>query len=173
MITQRSFKIGHSLGAHISGAAGRSFLKETKRLLPRITGLDPANPCFNEGESLGGLQRGDAAFIDIIHSNSGVLGKRDPIGDLDFYPNGVISLQPGCFDITCAHGRAWELYAESVEPGKEYNFPAVRCNSLLTLRTGGCLGETYPMGYAVPTNIKGNYFLATKSDPPFGLAKVF
>lgn len=80
--------LGHSLGAHISGAAGQSFQNTAGKLLPRITGLDPANPCFKEGETLQGLMRGDAEFVDIIHTNSGVLGKRDPIGDADFYPNG-------------------------------------------------------------------------------------
>lgn len=34
--------IGHSLGAHICGAAGREFEFLTGMLLPRITGLDPA-----------------------------------------------------------------------------------------------------------------------------------
>jgi Lipase len=57
-------------------------------MLPRITGLDPANPCFNEGEVLSGLMRGDADFVDVIHTNVGVLGRRDPMGDVDFYPNG-------------------------------------------------------------------------------------
>lgn len=36
---------GHSLGAHIVGAAGRNFNYKTDKLVPRITGLDPANPC--------------------------------------------------------------------------------------------------------------------------------
>jgi pimeloyl-ACP methyl ester carboxylesterase len=36
------YLIGHSLGAHIAGAAGRTFEEITGRLLPRITGLDPA-----------------------------------------------------------------------------------------------------------------------------------
>uniref|UniRef100_A0A182P6A8 NEDD8-activating enzyme E1 catalytic subunit n=1 Tax=Anopheles epiroticus TaxID=199890 RepID=A0A182P6A8_9DIPT len=72
--------IGHSLGAHIVGAAGRYFQYKTNKTIPRITGLDPANPCFNEGESLSGIQRGDADFVDIIHTNAKVLGKRDPIG---------------------------------------------------------------------------------------------
>lgn len=78
----------HSLGAQIAGAIGRHFYDMTSKLLPRITGLDPANPCFNEGENLTGLSRGDAVFVDVIHSNCGVLGKKDPIGDVDFYPNG-------------------------------------------------------------------------------------
>lgn len=88
--------LGHSLGAHICGSAGRTFTKFTNRKIVRITGLDPARPCFSEGERLSGLQRGDADFIDIIHSNSGVLGVQDPIGDVDFYPNGYIILYT-CF----------------------------------------------------------------------------
>lgn len=80
--------LGHSLGAHIVGSVGRNYNNITGKLLPHITGLDPANPCFNEGEYLTGLSRGDAEFVDIIHSNPGVLGKRDPLGDADFYPNG-------------------------------------------------------------------------------------
>lgn len=80
--------IGHSLGAHVSGAAGRRFQEINGYNLPRITGLDPANPCFNEGVTLSGLGRGDADLVDVIHSNVRVLGKRDPIGDIDFYPNG-------------------------------------------------------------------------------------
>lgn len=80
--------IGHSPGAHIVGSAGRTFNYKTEKLLPRITGLDPASPCFNEGESLSSLERGDADFVAIIHTNVGVLGKKESIGDADFYPNG-------------------------------------------------------------------------------------
>lgn len=35
--------IGHSLGAHIAGSAGRNFYYKKNELLPRITGLDPAS----------------------------------------------------------------------------------------------------------------------------------
>lgn len=41
--------IGHSLGAHIVGFAGQKFFKEKRVLLPWITGLDPANPCWCTG----------------------------------------------------------------------------------------------------------------------------
>lgn len=70
------------------GYAARTFQNLTREWIPRITGLDPARPCFREGEELNGLQRGDALFVDIIHSNAGVLGRRSPLGDIDFYPNG-------------------------------------------------------------------------------------
>jgi len=161
--------IGHSLGAHIAGAAGRYLTYRTGLLVPRITGLDPANPCFNEGETLSGLSRGDATFVDVIHSDPGALGKRDSLGDADFYPNGLNPLPPGCLTIICAHARSWEYYAETVRPGNEQNFLGVKCRSLTALNRNDCPGKSYPMGYAVPFNLKGNYFLTTKANSPYGL----
>ncbi|XP_052849334.1 vitellogenin-1-like [Drosophila gunungcola] len=160
--------IGHSLGAHIVGSAGRHLQGLTGKIVPRITGLDPAKPCFNEGEVLSGLLRGDARFIDVIHSNPGVLGKRDPLGDVDFYPGGMGPLPAGCFSVTCAHARSWEYYAETVYPGNERNFMATRCSSMARLRDSRCPGDEVPMGYAVPPTVKGNYFLEVSADSPFG-----
>lgn len=160
--------IGHSLGAHIVGYAGRYFTELTGEVIPRITGLDPANPCFNEGESLSGLQRGDASFIDVIHTNSGVLGKSNPVGDVDFYPQGLDAIKPGCKMFGCSHSRAYEYYTESVYPGNEENFLATRCNSLSKVKDGFCSGEEYPMGFAVPYNLKGNYYLSVNPKKPFG-----
>ncbi|XP_001354610.2 vitellogenin-3 [Drosophila pseudoobscura] len=160
--------IGHSLGAHIVGSAGRHLQRLTGKTIPRITGLDPAKPCFNEGEILSGLLRGDAAFIDVIHSNPGVLGKKDPLGDADFYPGGIHPLPEGCYSVVCAHARAWQYYAESVFPGNEHNFMATRCNSMQRLRDLRCPGNEHPMGYAAPTTIRGNYFLEVSGTSPYG-----
>ncbi|KAH8343333.1 hypothetical protein KR059_008539, partial [Drosophila kikkawai] len=161
--------IGHSLGAHIVGSAGRHLHRLTGKTIPRITGLDPAKPCFNEGEVLSGLLRGDAEFIDVIHSNPGVLGKRDPLGDVDFYPGGLDPLPTGCLSVVCAHARSWQYYAETVYPGNERNFLATRCSSLSRLRDFRCSGNEVPMGYAVPNNIKGNFFLEVSATSPFGI----
>ncbi|XP_017106534.2 vitellogenin-1 [Drosophila bipectinata] len=161
--------IGHSLGAHIVGAAGRHLTKLTGSVIPRITGLDPAKPCFNEGEVLSGLMRGDAGFVDVIHSNSGVLGKRDPMGDADFYPSGLDPLPVGCYSVVCAHARSWEYYAETVFPGNERNFLATRCSSLTRLREFRCPGDSIPMGYAVPLTTKGSYFLEVNPTEPYGI----
>lgn len=161
--------IGHSLGAHIVGAAGRYFQELTNLSIPHITGLDPAKPCFNEGEALSGLLRGDADFIDIIHSNPGVLGKRDPMGDVDFYPGGLDPLPTGCISVVCAHARAWEYYGETIYPGNENNFMAVRCTSLTRVRENKCPRKEVPMGYGVPKDVKGNYFLEVRGEEPFGL----
>ncbi|KAJ6643641.1 Vitellogenin-1 [Pseudolycoriella hygida] len=161
--------IGHSLGAHIVGAIGRYYSDLTSELLPRITGLDPASPCFNEGENLNMLARGDAVFVDVIHSNSGVLGKKDPVGDVDFYPNGVAPLPPGCLTITCAHARAWEFFAETVYPGNGNAFLATKCNSITAYNSNKCPGKRIPMGIDCPNNAKGNFFLRTNRSRPFGL----
>ncbi|XP_031628397.1 vitellogenin-1-like [Contarinia nasturtii] len=160
--------IGHSLGAQICGSAGRNFYNKTNKLLPKIIGLDPANPCFDMGESLTGLYRGDADFVIVLHSNPGIFGKADPLGDIDFYVNGLRPKAPGCFTITCSHGRAVEYYAESVYPGNEHNFMAVKCNSLSALEQNSCKGIPIPMGYATPTNVKGNYFLKVNKKSPYG-----
>lgn len=89
--------IGHSLGSHVSGYVGETF-KNPK--LGRITALDPAGPNFNEMPESVRLDRGDATLVDVIHTNGKPLylfglGILQPIGHLDFYPNGGRE-QPGC-----------------------------------------------------------------------------
>ena len=69
------------------------------------SGLDPAAPLF-EGEAIGArLDKSDATFVDIIHTNTQKvaivtgIGIKKEIGHLDFYVNGGGS-QPGCFDLS-------------------------------------------------------------------------
>lgn len=45
---------------------------------------------------------------------------------------------------------------------------ATKCNSLTSLSGGSCPGKRIPMGFAAPSNAKGNYFLITKRSRPFG-----
>lgn len=124
--------IGHSLGAHIS-----SYVSYHLGGIHRITGLDPAQPCFRTDDSTERLDASDADFVDVIHTNGRLLSKigfgfPDPTGTADFYPNGGMK-QPGCFNSTksvwskilpnsvfnlqqaiCSHGRAYLLFTESL-----------------------------------------------------------
>ncbi|KAL7307168.1 hypothetical protein TKK_0000892 [Trichogramma kaykai] len=136
--------LGHSLGSHVSGQAAR-FLKEKGYEVARITGLDPAEPCFEEANvpshAPKRLSREDAKFVDIIHTNAALtrnqgFGLLDPVGHLDFYVNGGTE-QPGCnnFDMetdtlfesdfenlftlvdngVCSHRRAVGLFVDSMK----------------------------------------------------------
>lgn len=44
----------------------------------------------------GHLTANDAEFVDVIHTDGGLLGFPIPLGHADFYPNGGRGLQPGC-----------------------------------------------------------------------------
>ena len=63
-----------------------------------ILGLDPAGPFFFNNLPFKRLDRTDADFVDVIHTNTEYFGFTAPIGHLDFYPNGGVQ-QPGCEQI--------------------------------------------------------------------------
>lgn len=92
--------LGHSLGSHLAGYAGYTLQSEFGLILGRITALDPAEPLFADTDLIVRLDKNDAKFVDVIHtdaspfSNFG-LGMRNPIGHVDFYPNGGYN-NPGC-----------------------------------------------------------------------------
>ncbi|KAM4851629.1 pancreatic triacylglycerol lipase-like [Thomomys bottae] len=126
--------IGHSLGSHVAGEAGR----RTNGAIGRITGLDPAEPCFEGAPELIRLDPSDAQFVDVIHTDAAPFvpnlgfGLSQPSGHLDFFPNGGEAM-PGCQKnalsqtvdidgiwkgtrnfIACNHIRSCEYYAESI-----------------------------------------------------------
>ncbi|XP_044606094.2 lipase member I [Equus asinus] len=132
--------IGVSLGAHISGFVGKKFQGQ----LGRITGLDPAGPKFSGKPSSGRLDYTDAKFVDVIHSDTDGLGIKEPLGHIDFYPNGG-KKQPGCpksifsgIDfIKCDHQRAVYLFMATLETN--CNFISFPCNSYKDYKTGSCV----------------------------------
>lgn len=81
--------VGHSLGSHIAGVAGKKVHELTGKLLGRITALDPAGPCFSNISPSGRLDKTDAEYVDVIHSNAGMLGLREPVGKRLFFYNFV------------------------------------------------------------------------------------
>ncbi|XP_045764162.1 pancreatic lipase-related protein 2-like [Maniola jurtina] len=146
--------IGHSLGAHLGGYCGHALQKNYNLKLGRITGLDPAAPYFSNTVTLVRLDKSDAQFVDIIHSNAMPLylsgfGISEPIGHIDFFPNGG-STQPGCKRggqeddmyrkvvqfVSCDHERSYELFTESVAP--TCPFMAIQCKSYEAFLEGNC-----------------------------------
>ena len=64
---------GHSLGAHLVGHLGRAVQNAGYGKIARVTGLDPARPVFDMVGMEWRLQPTDAEFVDVIHTNSGLL----------------------------------------------------------------------------------------------------
>ncbi|XP_062528666.1 pancreatic triacylglycerol lipase isoform X2 [Bombyx mori] len=183
--------VGHSLGAHI--AACVSFHIGG---VARITGLDPAQPCFNSPNSTDRLDPSDADFVDVIHTNGRLLtklglGLPDPIGHADFYPNGGMK-QPGCYNNSnsvwssifpslqqaiCSHGRAYLLFTESLI-NNNCSFRAYKWNltyegvNASIRATCDNIGSCSEMGIKAVGAIgyrraKGPYFVLTTDKEPY------
>ncbi|XP_023951766.1 uncharacterized protein LOC112055790 [Bicyclus anynana] len=183
--------IGFSLGAHVAGFAG-SELKN----ISRITGLDPAGPLFEFQDPRARLDRSDAKFVDVIHSNGetlilGGLGAAQPLGHVDFYPNGG-RVQHGCSNLfvgavsdlvlpwagaspegrsLCNHRRAYKFFTDSVSP--KCHFPAFPCSDYDTFVEGKCFpcdGDRRcgNMGYYADRSLgRGQLYLLTREEEPF------
>ncbi|ESP05200.1 hypothetical protein LOTGIDRAFT_102728 [Lottia gigantea] len=181
--------IGHGVGAHAAGFAGKK-----SPWIGRITGLDPAGPLFEDVSAWARLDSFDAQIVDVIHTDTPGngqigLGISKSIGSVDFYPNGGID-QPGCppaaysledfllgnIDaIACDHLRAIDYFVASIN---NCEFLAVPCDESI-IRTApltcnscgyqGCarMGFNYS-----PTSSfgRGSYFLLTTPTFPFCIA---
>lgn len=188
--TDRFHLIGHSLGAQAAGDVGNRL-----KGLMRITGLDPTEPYFQGTEEQMRLDVSDATFVDVIHTDGTPfhsklgLGVSEPIGHVDFYPNGGEKM-PGCsankgkptdldamwqgtmkFD-GCNHVRAYQFYTESiVKPQGFIGYPCADKNSFEDEKCFPCAEDKCPqMGhysYKLPAD-GGKYYLTTGESTPYG-----
>lgn len=174
--------IGHSLGGHVCGNAGK-LVK-----LGRITGLDPAGPLWESYSPANPLSSDDANFVDVIHSHTQpglvlALGFHAPLGHVDFYPNGG-GWMPGCIidpystenkddpDYTpaCSHFRAIDYFYESVNSDCKFTSRR-RCSNYLYL-PGSCWpcdGDVCQvLGYdADQSSRRGVFYLETNDAAPY------
>lgn len=152
--------IGHSLGAHLCGYTGFTLQKDFGLVLGRITGLDAAEPLFADTEPIVRLDKTDAKFVDVIHTDalpfsSGGLGMIAPIGHVDFYPNGGYN-NPGCNGsmndyikqekgslfwgvqrfLGCNHVRSHQYMTESIR--SKCTNVAITCGSYEEFKRGDC-----------------------------------
>lgn len=126
---------GFSLGAHLFGATGA----RTGGTVHQIFGLDPARPLYENANASTRLDKTDARFVEVIHTNGDGIGLNDAIGHADYYPNGGKN-QPGCgLNFGCSHSRSVAYFAESLDICKR--FPARRCDSYENYLSGGCRGN--------------------------------
>ncbi|BFZ16416.1 hypothetical protein BsWGS_19455 [Bradybaena similaris] len=190
--------IGHSLGAHAAGYTGAVIPD-----LGRITGLDPAQPRFSGFDETVRLDPTDARFVDVIHTDAlpydtvrgyGII---EPIGHVDFYPNGGHD-QTGCYEdssvlgfvgdvvenglttaetgLTCNHERSRELFTSSIllsSTESSCSFLAYPCQSEDSFMRGECLNcgnRPCPiMGFDASGSFgsRGVFYLKTTGSSPF------
>lgn len=77
--------VGHSLGAHVVGFIAKEVKKMGLGKVSRMTGLDPAFPFFELQGPEGRIDKSDAEFVQIVHTNSGFLWEgclsfKEPLG---------------------------------------------------------------------------------------------
>ena len=98
--------IGHSLGAHTCGLFAKQMRSQYRVTIERITGLDPAGPCFENSDQSNRLDKSDAVYVDVIHT-SNLFGILRSIGHTDFYPNAGTK-QPDCWPFGLSRSEAEE-----------------------------------------------------------------
>nr|XP_027194015.1 pancreatic lipase-related protein 2-like [Dermatophagoides pteronyssinus] len=144
--------VGHSLGAHIAGYAGK-YLNGT---IDRIYGLDPAGPFFkNHPDHRSRLWHTDAQFVFNLHTNGGSIfklssGMMDTCGHVDLFMNNGHQ-QPGCpkeiqNDLTfnsCHHRRALWLMIEAITPDNDQQPKPIGydCDSWQSFEQGECIRD--------------------------------
>ncbi|XP_077293929.1 phospholipase A1-like [Arctopsyche grandis] len=187
--------IGHSLGAHIC-----SFASNKLGGVRRITGLDPAQPCFITTDLNNLLDKSDADFVDVIHTNGRALanlglGVPNTCGHQDFYPNGGMK-QPGCQNegkptfiskylpispdrlarAICNHGRAYLLFTESLKNhncsliGRKWNLSYKGVNASFNIP---CTNTSCTeLGIRSDMSpARGSFYVVTSSKKPFCVEK--
>ncbi|XP_026275090.1 lipase member I-like isoform X1 [Frankliniella occidentalis] len=172
--------VGFSLGAHIAAYTSAELLSTTGMKVGRITGLDPALPAFASLSPSWKLDSTDADFVDVIHTNAGVLGKVEPTGHVDFYVNGG-SLQPFCMTgdrniPLCSHLLAPVYFSETILD--ETSHWGRQCPSYAHYAWGWCPNPqphevgNHPgvfMGEGISPRTRGTFLVETAAQYPFAL----
>eukprot|EP00091_Calanus_sinicus_P021194 TRINITY_DN6159_c0_g1_i4.p1 TRINITY_DN6159_c0_g1~~TRINITY_DN6159_c0_g1_i4.p1 ORF type:complete len:334 (-),score=111.40 TRINITY_DN6159_c0_g1_i4:39-1040(-) len=189
--------VGHSLGLMWQDFMAKKVQAMGLGTFERVTGLDPAEPFFDIAGPDERIDKTDAKFVDIIHTNSGMLWNgclsiKKSVGHVDIYPAGG-SHQPGCVEACiipdimcynisiedlikggCSHERSVSYYKESITArtgGEE--FIGWNCPSWEDFQEGNCCGgEQVVMGEWIDTRApEGKYFLQVREEHPFSMSE--
>lgn len=162
--------IGFSLGAQVAGFCGKALNGN----VGAIFGLEPALPGFPIHDSTGRLAATDAKYVEVLHTSGGKLGFKEPLGHVDFYPNGG-TMQPGCgLDIwgDCAHPRAIHYFAEALN--SDVGFLGRRCKEMRGMTSKKCRfmkGARYLANYTGKPldDFQAIYWFSTANKAPYAV----
>lgn len=160
------FIVAQGVSAHVAGAAGRQYTAITGHKLRRITALEPSKIFATKYDTLVGLARADADFVDAIHTGTFAMGTPTRCGNADFYVNGPTVAPEGADNVLEAAALATSLFAESLIFGNEHAFPAIRANSLEQYKSHQGMGPRAFMGIACEFDTEGDYILEVNTKSP-------
>ncbi|KAL0893364.1 hypothetical protein ABMA27_014951 [Loxostege sticticalis] len=165
--------VGHSLGGQMLGYAGVTYFNMTSEKVWRITGLDPAGPCFSNALIDEQIRSGVADYVEVYHCNTGGLGTTAVLADTDFFFNRKGKTQPHCnagflpgygeYDSAkCSHKACVRYWAVSVShPGW---YLAWSCDSYDDFKDGRCAANQVTLaGYWNPGNATGVFYVSTET----------
>lgn len=169
--------IGMSLGGQTISFIGKSFKLQSGTKISRITGLEPAGPCFRNLGPEDRLDKSDADFVDVINTNINFFGMAAPVGHVNFYINGG-EFQPGqllwmyCPDL-CSHTRSFEILKSALKYPN--SFIGIQCDSVQQARDKNCYDRipqvTNVIGLNTDRSKEGIFYVATGAQEPYYLGK--
>lgn len=194
------YGVGHSYGALIVGGVSRYFKNQFNLPFFRITACEPPESFgllgpFLATNNVSKLDKNDALFVDVIHSNAYSFGDAGTRGKIDFWPNGGM-WQPGCpgcvaadgnktilnwntfvASVGCDHGRSYMYFAESVcRTLPSLPFKSIRCSkwalgydqNQCKLASNTSMGFWAQATYTNPENLATvHFYLPTNSATTF------
>ncbi|CAH0602331.1 unnamed protein product [Chrysodeixis includens] len=149
--------VGYSVGGHGAGIIARTINGN----VGYVVGCDPADRWDNQWL----FRQSDGLYTEVIHTNVGNIGIQQPLGHVDFYPNGGRNM-PGCMTAMCDHYRSYYYFGESLRTG---GFTGTRCSNVNQALSGSCnqSGSLRLGGVNPKTGNSGIFHLTTNPLPPF------
>jgi pimeloyl-ACP methyl ester carboxylesterase len=165
--------VGHSLGSQMLGHTGTTYYNKTSEKVARITGIDPAGPCFSNALIDEQIRSGVADYVEVYHCNAGGLGTTAVLADTDFFINRKGKRQPNCEgsvipgfgeygSAKCSHKACMRYWALTVHHPNWYL--AWSCDSYEHFHDGKCAAHQKTLaGYWNPGNITGVFYASTET----------
>lgn len=165
--------VGFSLGGQTVSYIARNFQNMTGKNISTIVSLEPSGPCFRTLDATDRLDKSNADFVQVIHTNIDTFGMATPMGHVDFYVNGG-EFQPSDLDLypctsTCSHFRVLALWLAALKFPRK--FLGLQCQNLQQARDGNCYRNipqvVNEMGLDINKSKQGIFYLATSKGYPY------
>uniref|UniRef100_T1HJV2 Lipase domain-containing protein n=1 Tax=Rhodnius prolixus TaxID=13249 RepID=T1HJV2_RHOPR len=166
--------IGLGMGAVIAGQAALD-IPHVK--FNRLTGLDPTLffSSIPSDPYVYPLRPSLTDFTDVYHTNVGMIGRFDIMGDVDIYFNNDVQM-PGCNKSNlCSHKKAAEYYAEAVYSLQGmWGIPCYaevalhfHLNQNILCKFCSNINDMVLVGEYMSYNLRGAFKVLTNSEPPY------